>query len=121
MKTKTSEYIPINKGEDSFRDGSSGSGSRHPLNNIDQELYKEEDDVALTMVRIKRISLPNKGENWKIFVDQKNVELIEGAKLSGKERDYLRSVDGIRFIMAYYKSGWRSLNNFRALLKDKLK
>lgn len=117
MKTKTSEYIPISSGEDSFRD----QGPRHPFNNIDQELYKEEEDVALTMVRVKRVSLPNKGENWKIFVDSKNVELIEGVKLSQKEREFLRGADGIRFIMAYYKSGWKSFNNFRLQLKDKIK
>lgn len=116
MKTKNSEYIPMNSGSE-YQEQS----HRHSLNSNDQELYKEEDDIANTLVRVKRVSLPSKGVNWKIFVDNKNVEIIEGAKLSQKEKSFLNGVDGILFIMSYYKTGWKSFSNFKSELKKKIK
>jgi len=113
MKQKTYDYVPSLPGEHDFRDGN----LKHNLGNHDYDLFKEDDDVVTSVVRVKRITLPNKGENWKVFKDNKLAEVIEGVKLSAKERNYLRTVEGIQFVIGYYKRGWKSFNNFRQEMK----
>lgn len=116
MKTKTEASSTFDQAFE-FKE----HGVKYNLSKYEYDLYKEEDDVATKIVRIKRMSLPNKGVNWKIIEDAKTVALIEGAKLSGKERDYLHTVDGINFILKHFKSGWKSLAHFRKELKPVLK
>lgn len=117
MKQKTYDYVPSLPGDFDMRDGN----SKHNLGNHDYDLFKEDDDVVNSVVRVKRVTLPNKGENWKIFKDNKVSEIIEGVKLSSKEREFLRTVEGVQFLMAYYKRGWKSFNNFRQEMKTNLK
>jgi hypothetical protein len=47
--------------------------------------------------------------------------IIEGSKLSKKEKEFLRSVDGVKFVIQLYKSGINSFNYFKIELKKKLK
>lgn len=115
MKQKNFDYVPSAAGEfESF------SKDKHNLSNYEYDLFKEEDDIVTSVIRVKRVKLPNNGENWKLIKDNKIVELIEGIKLSSKEKNYLRSVEGIQFLIQYYKNGWKSLNNLRLEMKSRL-
>lgn len=116
MKINKSEYVPVNSGDFEFRDS-----SKHSLSKFEHDLYKEEDDTVNKVIRVKRISLPNKGENWKVFEDNKVVEVIEGTRLSGREREFLRTIQGINFILRHFKGGWKSFNHFKKELKTYVK
>lgn len=94
---------------------------RHSLSKVDLDLYHEELDVAEKVIRVKRFSMPNKGEKWKIFEDNKAMFILEGTKLTNKERDFLRTPDGFNFLIAQYKLGIKSFNSLRTELKKNLK
>ena len=84
-------------------------------------MYHEEDDTAEKVIRVKRVSMPNKGEKWKIFEDNKVMFIVEGTKLTNKEKDFLRTVDGVNFLIAQYKQGIKSFNALKIEIKKKLK
>lgn len=93
---------------------------RYNLSKFEYDLYHEEDDVAEKVIRVKRVSLPNKGEKWKITEDNKVVFVLEGSKLTNKEKEFLRSVDGVNFLISQAKQGIKSLNALRTELKKKI-
>lgn len=95
--------------------------TKYNLSKFEYDLYHEEDDVAEKVIRVKRISMPNKGEKWKIFEDNKAMFVIEGTKLNNKEKEFLRTVDGVNFLIAQYKSGIKSFNSLKNEIKKKLK
>ena len=64
------------------------------INKHEDDLFDEEKDVVERLVRVKRTSLPNNGERWKIFVDGKVVFTIEGTKISKREKEFLRTSTG---------------------------
>lgn len=97
------------------------ASTKHPLSKFDYDLYKEEDDIALPVIRVKRTSLPNKGEKWRIFADGKPVLVVEGSKLNNKEKDFLRTIDGVNFLIARYKAGIKSFSALKKEIKKKLK
>jgi hypothetical protein len=92
----------------------------HALSKFDFDLYHEESDVSLPVIRVKRISLPNNGERWKVFSDSKITLVIEGGKLTKKEKEFLRSVEGASWLLVQAKIGIKSLNAFKKELKAKL-
>lgn len=96
-------------------------GQKHPLSKFEYDLYHEEDDVTLPVIRVKRISTSNKVEKWKIFEDTKAVFVVEGAKLNNKEKEFLRTPDGFNFLIAQYKRGIKSFNSLKIAIKKRLK
>jgi hypothetical protein len=128
LAPKTIEYIMANliKNKSSTdpapnlpptgEDGKEG-GSKYSLSKFEYDLYHEEDDQAEKVVRVKRVAMPNKGEKLKVMNDNKVVFIIEGSKISKKEREYLHTVDGFNFMLAQAKMGIKSLNSFRGELK----
>lgn len=97
------------------------SREKYNLSKFDYDLYKEEDDIALPIIRIKHISLPNKGERWKVFSDSKVILIVEGTKLTNKEKDFLHTVDGANFLIGQVKAGIKSFNALKTSIKNKLK
>ena len=95
--------------------------NKYNLSKFEYDLYHEEDDKAEKVIRIKRVSMPNKGEKWKIFEDNKVMFIVEGTKLNNKEKDFLRTVDGVSFLIAQYKLGIKSFNSLKNEIKKKLK
>lgn len=99
-------------------------GSKFNLSKFEYDLYHEELDIAEKVIRVKRIALP-KGEKWKIFEilgkENKLIFTVEGIKLSNKEKEYLRSVEGFNFLVAQSKLGISSFNALRKELKKQLK
>lgn len=112
-KSPPSESTSITPVTEEFRD----ANQKHNLSKMELDLYHEEYDVAEKVYRVKRVSMPNKGEKWKIMLDSKVTFVIEGTKISKKEREFLETVDGFNFILAQAKIGIKSLNSFRTELK----
>lgn len=98
-----------------------GQNVKYILSKFDYELFDEESNIPSSAIRVKRISLPNKCEKWKIFIDNKNIFTIEGTKISVKEKEFLRTVDGVNFLISSAKSGIKSLNSLRVEMKKILK
>ena len=94
---------------------------KYNLSKFEYDLYHEEDDIALPVIRVKHISLPNKGDRWKIFEDNKVGFIVEGAKLTNKEKEFLRTVDGVNFLIKQYKQGINSFNALKGEIKKALK
>jgi hypothetical protein len=90
---------------------------KYNLSKFEFDLYHEEYDVSEKVIRVKRVSMPNKGEKWKVMIDNKLIFTIESPKISKKEREYLQTVEGFNFILAQAKTGIKSLNSFRVELK----
>lgn len=100
---------------------SKDSNTKYSLSKFEYDLYHEEDDKSEKVIRVKRVSMPNKGEKWKIFEDNKVMFIVEGTKLNNKEKDFLRTVDGVNFLIAQYKAGIKSFNSLKNEIKKKLK
>lgn len=109
--------------------GETGSGGgeefkdqnvKYVLSKHEYDLYHEEDDVPTKVIRVKRFTLPNKGERWKIFEDTKVVYILEGAKLTNKEKEFLHTAAGITFLIAQYKSGITSFTALKNEIKKAL-
>lgn len=94
---------------------------KYNLSKFEYDLYHEEDDKAEKVIRVKRVAMPNKGEKWKIFEDNKAMFVIEGTKLTNKEKEFLRTVDGVNFLITQYKAGIKSFNSLKNEIKKKLK
>jgi hypothetical protein len=116
-KTNTKEQTPNFPISEENKNGNGG----YQLSKFDYNLYHEEDDIALTVVRVKHFNLPNKGDRWKIFEDNKVMFVVEGTKLNNKEKDFLRTVDGVNFLIAQYKAGIKSFNALKNEIKKKVK
>lgn len=108
--TETSTVTPVTE---EFKD----QNQKYNLSKFEFDLYHEEYDVAEKVIRVKRVSMPNKGEKWKVMTDNKVIFVIEGTKVSKKEREFLETVEGFNFILAQAKVGIKSLNSFRVELK----
>jgi SMC interacting uncharacterized protein involved in chromosome segregation len=121
MPIKTKPEPTVSLPQANHPDEQKEGGSRYNLSKFEFDLYHEEDDIAEKVIRVKRVSMPNKGEKWKIMLDSKVTFIIEGSKLSKKEREYLETVDGFNFILAQAKVGIKSLNSFKTELKKIIK
>jgi len=91
------------------------------LSRFAYELFDEEKNTASKMVRVKRTFSNAKGESWKVFENDKVVFVLDGNKLSKKERDYLRTYEGFSFLLKEAKSGIKSLHGIKNKLKQIVK
>jgi hypothetical protein len=91
------------------------------LSKFEDDLYKEEANVKMPVIRVKHIALPNKGDRWRILQDDKVVIVIEGVKLNKKERTFLRGLDGVSWMIGQVKAGVKSFNGIRLALKNHMK
>lgn len=107
----------FNNYQEDFKDNSSNTFTKQNHSKYEYDLFDEEKNVVEDVITIKRISLPNNGVNWKILKNNKLLFLVEGAKLSKKERAHLETVDGLKFLMSQQKNGIKSFNSLRTELK----
>jgi hypothetical protein len=112
--TDTASNFP--SGEE-FKDHS----SKYNLSKFDYDLYKDEDNKVEQIVRVKYFGLPNKGDRWKVFQENKIILVIEGNKLTKKEREFLRTVEGATWLLSRAKLGIKSLTSLKIEIKNKLK
>jgi hypothetical protein len=97
------------------------SYTKYPVSKFDFELYKEEDDVAENVIRVKRINLPNNGDRWKISENSTVVLTLEGSKFTKKQKEFLRSVEGANWLLGQAKLGINSFNSLKKELKKRIK
>lgn len=83
----------------------------------DNELFNEDKNKAGKLVNAKRIRLPKNGEDWQILENNKLALLLKGTRFTNTERKFLRTVDGMKFLVSEYKAGSKSV----VKLKEKLK
>ena len=102
-------------------DDSKDQSLKYNLSKFEYDLYHDDDNKAEKVIRVRRMSLPNKGERWKIFEDNKVVLIIEGTKLTNKEKEFLRTVDGVNFLITQYKGGTKSFSAIKQEIKKALK
>lgn len=93
-------------------------GSKYVLSKFDFELFDEKKNVPNKIIRVKRITLPNKNEHWKIYDNTKLIFTLEGTKISVKERNFLKTSDGLTFLIDKAKTGISSLRNLRIEMKE---
>lgn len=87
---------------------------------FEHDFYDETQNVPQKVIRVKRLTLSNKTDKWKIFEDNKVLFTIEGSKLTKKEKEFLYTVDGINFLINQFKTGIKSLNNLKTEIKKQL-
>ena len=117
MSKNSNDNINITSITDEVKD----QNNKFNLNKFELNLFYDEKNVAEKVLRVKRFSLPGKGEKWKIFEDNKVVFTLEGNKLTVKEKDFLRTVDGFNFLLSKYKEGIKSFNALKQEIKGKIK
>jgi hypothetical protein len=87
---------------------------------FDFDLFNDELNISFPTYRVKRIALPNDGERWKMFCGTQVICIIEGSKLNKKERAFLRSLEGVNFLLGQAKLGISCFSALKAALKKKL-
>jgi hypothetical protein len=80
-------------------------------------LFDEDDDIVYPVLSIRRAKLPKNGEEWEIIEDGKIVLILRGSRFTKKEKNVLRTPEGIKAVLDEYKSGTRSVNKIKNLLK----
>lgn len=85
----------------------------------DHELFKDESYVPHKIIRVKRVNITKGAEDWKIMEDNQAVLVLKGSRFTNKEKEFLRTPEGFRFIVDGYKDGWRSINKFKQNMEVK--
>ncbi len=93
---------------------------KYNLSKFEYDLYHDEDNVVEKVIRVKRVATAG-SEKWKIFENTKVMVTVEGSKLSTKEKEFLRSANGVNFLLAQYKNGIKSFAALKAEMKKNLK
>lgn len=89
------------------------------LSKADMELFKDEDYKPTDVIHVKRIDLPKKaGEDWEIYVNDEVALVLKGTRFTNKEKEFFKTVDGIRFLMSSFKNGAKSVVKIKELLKN---
>lgn len=101
-----------NQGSDS-----SSRGFNFHLLKADNELFVAEDYVPAPIVQIKRYK-KQKAEDWAILEDGQIVLKMKGTRFSKKEKEFLRTPEGLSFLIAAYKSGSKSVVKLKEQMKD---
>lgn len=90
------------------------------LYKLDSELFDEESNVVHKLINVRRIELPQNGEDWEILEDKKVMFTVKGVKLTKKQRSFLRSIEGILSLMELYKEGQINMNKIKNKINDLL-
>jgi len=76
--------------------------NKHEHELFDETHYKE---TIEPVVRVKHLTLPNKGDRWKVFLNDELVVVVEGIRLNKKEKAFLRGLAGVSWLIAETKAG----------------
>lgn len=122
MKDKQStiyDYNNLVDGTSNYSDFK--EGAKLILSKNDAELYDETKATPAPVIRIRRTNTASKGERWKVMRDEELLFIIEGNKISKREREYLRTVSGVSFVTSQVKTNNIStVSKLRISLKEEL-
>jgi len=97
------------------------NNNRFTLSKFESDLFDEEKEKIIEPItRVKRFALPNDGENWKIYHNNDVVFIIEGLKLTKKERSFLRSERGVFMLLSEFKKEVKALSFIKKKIKELL-
>lgn len=94
------------------------SGSFH-LSKMDNDLFKEDNNVINTVFRVKRKETKKSGESWHIFSDDLEILEIKAYRLSKAEKEFFRGVEGIKFLLECAKNNVLTVVKVKEALKLK--
>lgn len=84
----------------------------------DNELFDDESYQVQKLINVKRIDLPKGAEEWEILEDNEIVLSMKGTRFTNPEKKFLRTVEGMKFLIKEFKSGSRSVVKIKSSLKD---
>lgn len=88
----------------------------------DNELFNEESsNIIHPVINVKRVKPSKNVENWQILVNGKIALLLKGTRFTVPEKDYLKTVDGMKFLISMYKNGKKSVVKIKEELKKVVK
>ena len=85
----------------------------------DNEFYHDDDNIVYDVFEVKR-KATKKEEYWDILKNKESFLRINATELQPKEIAFIRSVPGVQFTLSVFKSGVKTLEQFRKLLEEKL-
>jgi hypothetical protein len=91
-------------------------GGKLILSKIEYDLYHEELDVQHTITRVKRTCVAGR-EKWRIFHNSTLIRTIDGGKLLKKEKEFLRTIEGVSFLIREHSEKTGKLKSFSKLHK----
>lgn len=86
----------------------------------EHEFYKEEEDITYKVINVRKAKM-RKSNDWEILEDGKVVLVLKGVRFTNAEKEYFKTVEGMKFIVDGYKNGWNSVSKFKEGLKEILK
>lgn len=102
-------------------DNGTETSSKFVMSKFDYDLYDEDQDITSQVIRVKRIGLPNKEERWRVYCDAKILFIVDGIKLLKKEKAFLRTPEGISFLIGMAKIKIKSFHQLHLQIKKILK
>ena len=84
------------------------------------ELFDDESYIKFPILNVRRLELPNNGEDWEFLQDKTVVFILKGVQLTKKERNYLRTPEGMLFLISGFKQGWNTVTKIKKQLKTVL-
>lgn len=89
------------------------------ISKYDFDLFDEAKAIPSKIIRVKRTGM-DKTERWRVLQDEELLFVIEGNKLNKKERFFLRTLDGMNFLIAQFKTGCSSFLTLKENIKERL-
>lgn len=87
----------------------------------DNELFNEESNKPSLVVSVRRVKLPRNGEDWHILENDKVTLQLKGTRFTNAEKTFLHGLDGMKFLIAVYKEGVRSIVKIKDRMKQYVK
>ena len=107
----------LNENNEFFYD--EGGSSKSNSLKQDHELFDDDEYIAEELVQVRRVEA-GKSEDWEVLVDGSAALVIRGRQLNAAERNFIRSKDGVMFVMNNFKQGERTASRLKALVKKKV-
>ena len=101
-----------------YDDGVKEVNTKCYLNKYEYDLYREEDNSPGKVIQVKKIGNQKKGEKWRVIQDGKIALVIDGIKLTGKERNFLYTPEGISLLINQFKKNETSISSLKRNIKE---
>jgi len=88
------------------------TAKKSSLSKQDSELFNEEDYVPGKSVRVKVSD-----DGWQVLIDGDEFLMLRSSRFSAKERKFLETPDGLKFVIAGINSGWNSVSEFKRQIR----